>query len=379
MRLISVVGTRPNFMKIAPFIRAIEKHNHNQSSTAISNLLVHTGQHYDYEMSRVFFEDLELPSPDIYLGVGSGTHAEQTGKILIEFEEVLRKEKPDLVVVVGDVNSTLAAALAAAKLGIPVAHVEAGLRSHDKAMPEEINRLLTDHIADYLFTHSADADANLSREGISKNNIFFVGNIMIDSLLYCTEKASLRNPTKITGLANNKYCVLTLHRPMNVDNEHDLKIIISALKRISHDINVIFPCHPRTRKMIAHWGLTHYFNFHKDGQPDENYDQNTIHLINPLGYVDFLGLMMNSRFIITDSGGIQEETTFLNIPCLTLRNSTERPVTVREGTNVLVGKDCSKLNDEVGKILNNQGKTGRTPNLWDGKAAERIIAILAGK
>jgi UDP-N-acetylglucosamine 2-epimerase (non-hydrolysing) len=379
MKLVSVVGARPNFMKIAPIIRAIEKHNLNHSSPVIHNHLVHTGQHYDYEMSRVFFEDLELPAPDIYLGVGSGTHAEQTGKIMIEFEKVLLTEKPDLLVVVGDVNSTLAAALTAAKLHIPVAHIEAGLRSFDHSMPEEINRLLTDQIADYLFTHSKDADDNLAKEGISPHKVYFVGNVMIDSLLYNKRKASTRNISKNTRLADKEYCVLTLHRPFNVDNENSLTSIISVLKEFSRDIDIIFPCHPRTRKMINQCGLTHYFNYSRDTYQKDGDRESTIHLLPPLGYLDFLGLEMNSRFVITDSGGIQEETTFLNIPCLTLRNSTERPVTVREGSNTLVGKDCRKLQVEVAKILSDHGKSGRIPDLWDGQAAERIISVMAGK
>ena len=375
MRIVLVAGARPNFMKIAPIIRAIDKHNVSVKSEAIEYMLVHTGQHYDYEMSKVFFEDLELPEPDIYLGVGSGTHAEQTGKVMIEFEKVLLEQKPDLVMVVGDVNSTLAAALAAVKLNIPVAHVEAGLRSFDRQMPEEINRLLTDVIADYLFTPSPDADKNLINEGIAEEKIFLVGNVMVDSLLFNKEKAARRSVLRQLGLEKGKYGLLTLHRPENVDHEGNLGRIAVALKEISQSIPVIFPCHPRTRKTISQFGMDDFFGL-GDSYSLRNVSSNSVHLIAPLGYLDFLHLMMNSKFVMTDSGGIQEETTVLDIPCLTLRDTTERPITISEGTNVVVGSDTQKIVDETSKILEGESKKGRTPKLWDGKAAERIVSIL---
>ena len=365
MKFILVVGARPNFMKVAPIIRAIDKHNYTSTSKFIEPILVHTGQHYDYEMSQIFFEDLELPQPDIHLGVGSGTHAEQTGKVMIEFEKVLLKERPDLVIVVGDVNSTLAAALAAAKLHIHVAHVEAGLRSYDRSMPEEINRLLTDAISDYLFTPSPDADENLRKEGIPQEKIFCVGNVMIDSLLFHKEVVSQRQVLSQLGLEKGDYALLTLHRPSNVDDKQSLLRIITALRQIAQRIPIVFPAHPRTQKNISK------FEF---GQLLQ--DQRIL-LIEPLGYLSFLKLEMNARLVMTDSGGMQEETTVLGIPCLTLRNTTERPITVAQGTNTLVWDDTSRIVGEAFKILDGKGKRGKCPELWDGKAAERIVKILA--
>lgn len=319
MKVILACGARPNFMKIAPLIRAIGKHNASSEINLIEPILVHTGQHYDHEMSQVFFQDLELPQPDIYLGVRSGTHAEQTGKVMIEFEQVFFKEKPDLVIVVGDVNSTLAAALAAVKLHIPVAHVEAGLRSYDRTIPEEINRLLTDAISDYLFTPSPDANENLKREGIADEKIFLVGNIMVDSLLYNIGKAEESQILTRLGLDKGSYAVLTLHRPSNVDKKENLLRIIQAAQEISQRIPIVFPVHPRTRKGIE---LFEFMRFIKDEH---------IRLTEPLGYLDFLKLETNARLVITDSGGIQEETTVVNIPCLTLRDTTERPITISQG------------------------------------------------
>lgn len=376
MKVVLVAGARPNFMKIAPIMRAIAEHNASARNKSIDPVLVHTSQHYDYEMSKVFFEDLELPEPDIYLGVGSGTHAEQTGKVMIEFEKVLLEQKPDLVMVVGDVNSTLAAALAAVKLNIPVAHVEAGLRSFDRQMPEEINRLLTDVIADYLFTPSPDADKNLINEGIAKEKIFLVGNVMVDSLLFNKEKAARRSVLRHLGLGKGKYGLLTLHRPENVDHEGNLGRIAVALKEISQRVPVVFPCHPRTRKTISQFGMDDFFGL-GDSYSLRNVSSNSVHLIAPLGYLDFLQLMINSKLVMTDSGGIQEETTVLNIPCLTLRDTTERPITISEGTNVLVGNDTRKIVDEARNILDGKGKRGSMPRLWDGKAAERIMNVLA--
>ena len=365
MKFILVAGARPNFMKVAPIIRAIDKHNCTSTSKFIEPILVHTGQHYDYEMSQIFFEDLELPQPDIHLGVGSGTHAEQTGKVMIEFEKVLLKARPDLVIVVGDVNSTLAAALTAAKLHIHVAHVEAGWRSYDRSMPEEINRLLTDAISDYLFTLSPDADENLRKEGIPQEKIFCVGNVMIDSLLFHKEAASQRQVLSQLGLKKGDYALLTLHRPSNVDDKQSLLRIITALRQIAQRIAIVFPAHPRARKNISK------FEF---GQLLQ--DQRIL-LIEPLGYLSFLKLEMNARLVMTDSGGIQEETTVLGIPCLTLRNTTERPITVAQGTNTLVWNDTSRIVGEAFKILDGKGKRGRCPEFWDGKAAERIVEILA--
>jgi UDP-N-acetylglucosamine 2-epimerase (non-hydrolysing) len=364
MKLVSAVGARPNFMKIAPVIRAIDKRNSASSGELIEYVLVHTGQHYDYEMSQVFFQDLKLPQPDLHLGVGSGSHGEQTGRVMIEFEKVLLKERPDLVIVVGDVNSTLAAALAAAKLHIPVAHVEAGLRSYDRSMPEEINRLLTDAVADYLFTHSPDADENLRKEGIPPQKIFLVGNVMIDSLLFHRDKASRRPVLSKLGLAKGDYALLTLHRPSNVDDKPSLIRIINALRQIAQRVPIAFPAHPRTRKSIDEFKLGKLL----EGQP--------ILLVEPLGYLDFLKLEMNAKLVMTDSGGVQEETTALGIPCLTLRDTTERPITVSQGTNTLVGNDSSRIVEEAFRILDGKGKKGSCPELWDGKAAERIVSVL---
>lgn len=374
MKVILVCGARPNFMKIAPLLRAINKRNASGGSTRIEPLLVHTGQHYDYEMSQVFFQDLELPKPDVYLGVGSGTHAEQTGKIMIELEKVLLKEKPDLVMVVGDVNSTLAGALAAVKLHVPVAHVEAGLRSYDRTMPEEINRLLTDQISDYLFTPSRDADENLKREGIPPEKIFFVGNIMVDSLLTCIDKAAQSDILARLGLPAKEYALLTLHRPENVDKEDSLTRISTALQEISRSIPILFPCHPRTAKNIKQFGLEQLFQL---SSGDRKLNTDGVRLVAPLGYIDFLRLLRNCRFVMTDSGGIQEEATVLNVPCLTLRRTTERPITVTEGTNVVVGTEPGKIISAALEVLHGRIKQGSRPELWDGRTAQRIMAILA--
>ena len=352
-------------MKIAPIIKTIDKYNDTLGSKSIEYVIVHTGQHYDFEMSQVFFKDLELPEPDIYLGVGSGTHAEQTARTMLRLEKLLMKKKPDLVLVVGDVNSTLAGALTAAKMHIPVAHVEAGLRSYDRDMPEEINRLLTDAISDYLFTHSSDANENLRKEGIPGQKIFLVGNVMVDSLLANQAKAKKSRIVSRLGLSKQKYALITLHRPSNVDDKYSLARIVSTLKEISKSISIVFPVHPRTKNKLEAFGLTNLI--------EDKY----IYLIKPPGYLDFLKLMMNTRFVITDSGGIQEETTLLGIPCLTLRKTTERPITVTEGTNTLVWNDTEKIVREASKILDGKGKRGTVPHLWDGKAAERIMTILA--
>jgi len=369
-------------MKIAPLIRAIDKHNTQNLGPKLTPILVHTGQHYDYEMSQVFFQDLELPKPDVYLGVGSGTHARQTGKVMIEFEKVLLKEKPDLVVVVGDVNSTLAAALAAVKLHISVAHVEAGLRSYDRTMPEEINRLLTDQISDYLFTPSRDADENLKREGIPREKIFFVGNVMVDSLLFNKARADQSQIFAQLKLAEEGYALLTLHRPSNVDEKHSLTNIMSAITKISESIPVVFPAHPRTQKKLREFNLDNHATL--IASPSElnelnkpNKPSNQLLIIPPLSYLDFLKLEMYAKFVMTDSGGIQEETTVLNVPCLTLRDTTERPITITRGTNVLVGNRPQKIIEEAFKILTSQSQSHI--EFWDGKAAERIVDVLAGR
>jgi UDP-N-acetylglucosamine 2-epimerase (non-hydrolysing) len=361
LKVINVVGARPNFMKVAPIVAAMK-----QRPDDFLPLVVHTGQHYDAAMSDAFFTDLDLPQPDIHLGVGSGSHAAQTAAVMERFEPVVLREKPDWVLVVGDVNSTIACALVCVKLGIKVAHVEAGLRSRDRTMPEEINRMLTDQIADMLFTPSHDADDNLRAEGIPEERISFVGNIMIDSLLKNLERA---RQSKIKGelkLADNEYAVLTLHRPSNVDNRETFERILTALEKIGTRLPIIFPVHPRTRKTIAEFGLTERI------VATEN-----LRLIDPLGYLDFLNLYSTARLVLTDSGGIQEETTALGIPCLTLRENTERPITVEMGTNVVVGTDTQRIVTEAETILSDRTvKEVRQPPLWDGHTAERILAKL---
>jgi UDP-N-acetylglucosamine 2-epimerase (non-hydrolysing) len=387
MKIILVVGARPNFMKIAPLVRAIEKHNALAASSGqhIEYLLVHTGQHYDFNMSDAFFKDLKLPKPHIYLGVGSGTHAEQTGKVMIEFERVLFEEKTDLVVVVGDVNSTLACTLTSVKLNIPVAHVEAGLRSFDRTMPEEINRLVTDALSAYLFTPSPDGDENLLREGIPREKIYRVGDIMVDSLLYHLEEAKRSDIFARLGLLKGAianpdsvvpYALLTLHRPSNVDEEDSFKKIVAALDIIAERIPIIFPVHPRTKKQLSLLGVEETIRFHNI-QEKVDLSSPGIHGLDPLGYLDFLSLMTRAKLVLTDSGGIQEETTVLGIPCLTLRDTTERPITIKEGTNILVWNDTQKIVEEAFKILDGKGKKAKMPEYWDGKTAERIIKILA--
>lgn len=359
MLVVYVVGARPNFIKISPMMRAMKRRG------SFESVLVHTGQHYDDNMSKNFFRDLELPEPDLHLGVGSGSQAWQTAEIMNRFEKVLAELNPDLVLVVGDVNSTLACSLVAAKRGIPVTHIEAGLRSFDRTMPEEINRLVTDQLSDYLFTTCVEANDNLRREGIGEEKIFFVGNVMVDSLLVNLEQAKQSGILNRLSMEREKYIVVTLHRPSNVDNRETLGNILHGLNTIQQEAPVIFPAHPRTLKQIKEFGLS--------GQIAEMTD---LHLIEPLGYLDFLSLMSQSKLVLTDSGGIQEETTVLGIPCLTLRENTERPVTVTEGTNTIVGSDPNRIVDEAMKVLDGHGKVGRIPKLWDGKASERIVAIL---
>lgn len=356
-KIISVVGARPNFMKVAPLHRAFLKYQDQ-----VQHLICHTGQHYDLNMSKVFFEELELPKPNFYLGVGSGSHAEQTAKIMIEFEKVLLKEKPNLIIVVGDVNSTVACSLVAVKLGIKVAHVEAGLRSFDRTMPEEINRLLTDAISDYLFVTEESGVQNLANEGIDESKVFFVGNCMIDSLINYLPKIEKSDVVSRLNLEAKKYIVVTLHRPSNVDEPSNLKEIFFQFTKLADSYKIVFPIHPRTQKMLEHSGLT---DIHKN-----------ILLIDPIGYIDFVNLVKNCALTLTDSGGIQEETAYLKIPCLTLRDNTERPITTTLGTNKLIGTKYNRIYDEVIFTLQNDQKDSQIPPLWDGGAAERIVEVL---
>ena len=366
MKFVNVVGARPNFMKMAPIIEALE-----QQPSGIDHLLVHTGQHYDEKMSKAFFDDLGMPVPDINLEIGSGTHAEQTSRIMVEFEKVCLKEQPDLVIVVGDVNSTMACTITAKKLGIRVAHVEAGLRSRDMTMPEEINRLCTDILCDYLFTTEPIANENLIKEGVAPEKIFFVGNVMIDTLLKHKEMASRSGTLERLDLKPGEYATLTMHRPSNVDDGVILEGILQALKEISRTVPIIFPIHPRTRKMAQTFGLSDYFT--EGGRPQG------IWLTEPLGYLDFLQLTMNSRLVLTDSGGLQEETTVLGVPCITMRYNTERPITCSIGTNVLVGSEKDKILAEARQILNDSTRKGAVPEKWDGQTAKRIVKILKSR
>jgi UDP-N-acetylglucosamine 2-epimerase (non-hydrolysing) len=365
LKIINVVGARPNFMKIAPIIEAMNRH-----PGSLRHYLVHTGQHYDEKMSKIFFEDLGMPKPDVDLEVGSGSHAEQTARIMIEFEKVCLREKPDLIIVVGDVNSTMACTITAKKLGIKAAHVEAGLRSRDMSMPEEINRLCTDVLCDYLFTTDRIADQNLKKEGVPEEKIFFVGNVMIDTLLKHKEMASRLSLRNDWGLSTGGYATLTLHRPSNVDDPTILREILEALREISLHTPVVFPIHPRTRKMVERFGLGHYFS---SGNKVEG-----IWLTDPLGYLEFLHLNMGAKLVLTDSGGLQEETTVLGVPCITLRHNTERPITCEEGTNVIVGNSRKKILEAADHVLNGEFQKGAIPEKWDGKAAERIVDILLG-
>jgi UDP-N-acetylglucosamine 2-epimerase (non-hydrolysing) len=381
-KFILVAAARPNFMKVAPLVRAIEKYNRSVGSKKerAEYVLVHTGQHYDFNMSDSFFEDLKLPEPPIHLGIGSGTHAEQTGKVMIEFEKVLVKEKPDVVIVVGDVNSTLACTLAAVKLNIPVAHVEAGLRSFDRTMPEEINRLVTDALSTYLFTPSPDGDKNLLKEGTSVKKIYRVGDIMIDSLFFHMEEAEKSDVLVRLGLQKasplvSRYALLTLHRPSNVDDQESLTKILNGLEVISRKIPILFPVHPRTKKQLSAFGFQDRILF-RDVRQRVDLSSPGFYGMDPMGYLDFVKLMVYSTLIFTDSGGIQEEAMVLNVPCLTLRKTTERPITIAQGTNVLVWNDTKKIIREASKILTGKLKKAKIPAVWDGKTAERIIKIL---
>lgn len=346
-------------MKVAPVYFALK------SEQEFEPILIHTGQHYDNNLSEIFFNELGLPKPDIYLGVGSGTHGEQTSRIMIEFEKVLFKENPDLVMVAGDVNSTIACALDSAKLHIPVAHLEAGLRSYDRQMPEEINRVLTDSISDILLTPSLDANENLKKEGVSDKKIFFVGNAMIDSLRKYESLAEKSDVLERLNLSQNDYGLITLHRPSNVDNKETFEKIITAFEEIEKKITLIFPIHPRSRKQIERFSLMAQFNNMKNFK-----------LIDPVGYLDFLKLEKYAKLVLTDSGGIQEETTVFGVPCLTIRENTERPITISQGTNQLVGTDTPKIIKTANSILDGYCKKGTIPKFWDGKTANRVVNVL---
>ncbi|APW39496.1 UDP-N-acetylglucosamine 2-epimerase (non-hydrolyzing) [Rhodoferax koreense] len=364
--VICVVGARPNFMKMAPILRALKAHE-----PPWPMLLVHTGQHYDKDMSDRLFEDLQLPRPDINLEVGSASHAVQTAEVMRRFEPILDAHVPACVVVVGDVNSTLACSLVAVKKGIPVAHVEAGLRSYDRAMPEEINRILTDQMADRLYTTERTAQENLRLEGIAADRVCFVGNVMIDSLLHSRQHARSPADTVSAGggdaslvAAPEGYGLVTLHRPSNVDEPETLRFLLEVLAQVAQKLPLIFALHPRTRANIERFGLGHLL------------DATRVALLPPQGYLEMLGLMGNARMVLTDSGGIQEETTALGVPCLTLRENTERPITIEQGTNTLVGRDAQAIMRGVDDILGGHGKQGRVPEFWDGRSAERIVADL---
>jgi UDP-N-acetylglucosamine 2-epimerase (non-hydrolysing) len=407
MKILSVVGARPNFMKIAPIMSAIERHNKRSHKRAnrIHHILVHTGQHYDDIMSGVFFEELRIQKPDICLGVGSASHAVQTAEIMSRFEKILMEYEPDVVIVVGDVNSTVACALVASKFTYPknmsrplVAHVEAGLRSFDRSMPEEVNRIVTDHLSDYLFVSEESGLRNLLHEGVPASKIFFVGNTMIDTLLMFESEAKKSKIMEKLGLRNallprrkaktepsaRPYALVTLHRPSNVDDKNDFSNIIKALKLISGAVPVLLPCHPRTRNKIIEFGLESHFtyldkpdvirhNVVSDGGKRRMGER--IYLLNPLGYLDFLCLMSNASVVLTDSGGIQEETTCLGVPCITIRENTERPVTVTAGTNVLAGTDRKRILEAFHSSLKRR-KAWEVPDKWDGHAASRIIRTL---
>ncbi|NOT12189.1 MAG: UDP-N-acetylglucosamine 2-epimerase (non-hydrolyzing) [Methylococcaceae bacterium] len=360
--LVCVVGARPNFMKIAPIIKEL-----NNLTDQVQPYLVHTGQHYDQAMKAAFFEQLGIPEPDVDLEVGSGSHSEQTANIMLRFEPVLDKVKPCAVLVVGDVNSTIACSLVAVKKQIPIIHVEAGLRSGDREMPEEINRILTDQISDSLFTTERSAEANLIREGIGAERIHFAGNVMIDTLLANLQLAipfstTLNDYQKSDNIQEGHYALLTMHRPANVDNPEVLSRLLQSIVDISHKLPVIFPIHPRTKQRIEQDGLSDLI------------DSGNIICLPPVGYLQMLGLMKSAKMVLTDSGGLQEETTALGIPCVTLRENTERPITVEQGTNTIVGTNAAMIKACVEDILVTGGKSGRIPEYWDGNAARRIVA-----
>ena len=393
MKVLIVVGARPNFMKVAPIIRAAGNHREKRTGLEVETLLVHTGQHYDAAMSDQFFVDLGLPKPDVHLGVGSGSHTQQTADVMKKFEEVVQREKPDVVVVVGDVNSTVACALVTAKLSFDsagsrplIAHVEAGLRSFDRTMPEEVNRIVTDHVSDLLFVTEESGLENLGNEGISPDWIHFVGNTMIDSLLAFREKADLSTvleDLRLRGRTGDKaiarYALLTLHRPSNVDTRDGFLSIVEGLQELAAECPIVFPVHPRTRQRIKEFGLESRMGMNaakeNPAAPGSASIQKGIILTDPLGYLDFLCLMKNAAIVVTDSGGIQEETTCLGIPCVTVRENTERPVTVDCGTNVIAGTAKGRIQAAIRAQMDRK-PSGRMPKHWDGRAAERIIDVL---
>ena len=360
MKVISVVGARPNFIKIAPIHKAFQKYRNK-----VTHKICHTGQHFDQNMSRVFFENLQLPKPDFYLGVGGGSHAEQTARIMIEFEKVLEKEKPDLIIVPGDVNSTMACSLVASKMGVKIAHVEAGLRSFDREMPEEINRVVTDILSDFLFVTEESGLKNLENEGIDRSKIHFVGNTMIDSLVHYLPEIETSPVLRSLNLESSKYILVTFHRPSNVDNSKSLTSLVTFLNNLADKRKVVFPIHPRTRLNLEEFNLKQ--SVHSD-----------ILLSEPIGYFDFLALAKDAELVITDSGGIQEESTYLGVQCITVRDNTERPVTVDVGTNQLIGTDFQKVETAANAVLSGNIKKGKIPELWDGKAGERIVGVLMG-
>ncbi|MGH7782225.1 MAG: non-hydrolyzing UDP-N-acetylglucosamine 2-epimerase [Candidatus Binatia bacterium] len=397
MKILTVVGARPNFMKVAPIIRAVRAHNEKRTGPEIEHVLVHTGQHYDAAMSDRFFADLGLPKPDVHLGVGSGSHTVQTAEVMKKFEAVLLQEKPEIVIVVGDVNSTVACALVTAKIAFDaagsralIAHVESGLRSFDRTMPEEINRVVTDHLSDFLFVTEESGLTNLRNEGISSERVHFVGNTMIDSVLAFKEKAEastvlddlgLRTRAENGGASNpvRRYALLTLHRPSNVDNLEAFLSILGGLKELAKDCPIVFPVHPRTRQRIKKFDLNTTMGAEismTDGNPQSSpASRSGIVLTEPLGYLDFLCLMKHAAIVVTDSGGIQEETTCLGVPCVTVRENTERPVTVENGTNIIAGTGSDRIKKAIRSQMKREAKAGM-PQHWDGHAAERIVEIL---
>ncbi len=356
-KIFVIVGARPNFIKIAPLMELL-KANKN-----FNTVLVHSGQHYDYFMSKVFFEELNISEPDYYLNVGSGSQGYQTAEIIKSTEELLEKDRPDMIVVVGDVNTTMASSIAASKLYIKIAHIESGLRSYDRTMPEEINRVITDSLSDFLFTHSREANINLEKEGLEKEKIFFVGNIMIDTIVNNLDRIKNRKKYKEFGLDKGDYILLTMHRPSNVDNRDTFLSIVGALEEISKKTPIIFPIHPRTAKMAQQFGIA------------LNEIEN-LKIIEPLSYIDLLSMENDAKCIITDSGGIQEESTFLNVPCFTVRKNTERPITVEVGSNTIVGTEKDTIVNNVMKCLDGECKYGEVPELWDGQTAKRIIEVI---
>lgn len=360
-KVISLVGARPNFVKIAPLHKAFR-----EMRPEIQHKICHTGQHFDENMSKIFFDELALPRPDFYLGISGGSHTSQTARIMVELEKVLLSEKPDMLIVPGDVNSTLAGSLVAAKSGIPLAHIESGLRSFDRGMPEEINRMVTDTLADYLFVSEKSGMTNLKKEGVADDKVFFVGNIMIDSLVHYLPMANESTILNRMKLEPGSYLLGTFHRPSNVDKPEHLQGLFEMLNHLAAERPLVFPIHPRTRNNMKSFGLL------------ENLNPNIL-LTDPIGYIDFLALIKNAELVITDSGGIQEETTFLGIPCITVRDNTERPITIELGTNILAGTNFKDVERECFQSLNGTKQKGKVPELWDGKTAERVVRILSEK